>query len=153
MSAAMLLIIVLVISQEAEIIAIPMTVLKKIVLPLVIQSGFAPPIKIKNPPQTNKIVAMGGIRPTKTKSIMFLESLNKSHRLQGAGFTDVPHGTRGHQLTACAMGAKLKIKSVKLKTAIKNLILFILRFSFCTLRFKLSLTLHQDIHSRFGVIY
>ena len=79
LSAAMLLIIVFVISQDAEIIATPMAVFQKILLPLEIKPGLAPPIKIKNPPQTKSIAAAGGIKPIKTKSIIFLRSLKRSH--------------------------------------------------------------------------
>ena len=80
-----------------------MAVFQKILLPWVIQPGLAPTIKIKNPPQTKRIPAAGGIRPIKTKSIMFLKSLKRSHWLQGAGLTEVPHGTNGHQETAKAV--------------------------------------------------
>lgn len=83
LSSAKLFIIVLVISHEAEIITTPMNVFQNIVLPRDIQPGFAPPIKIKNPPQTKSIAAIGGIKPTRTKSIIFLNSLNRSQRLQG----------------------------------------------------------------------
>src|SRR3990167_3087815 len=112
LSAATLLIIVLVISQEDEIMATPMAVFQKMLLPCEIRPGLAPPIKIKNPPQTKSIAAAGGIRPIKTKSIIFFKSLNKSHLLQGSGLTEVPHGTRGHQETACAKtGKKTKIST------------------------------------------
>ena len=99
-SVAKLFIIVFVMSQEDERISTPMNVFQKIVLPWVIQPGFAPPIRMRKPPQTKSIAATGGIRPIKTKSIMFLKSLNRSQRVHSAGLTDVPHGTKGHQLTA-----------------------------------------------------
>ena len=91
---------VLVMSQEDERIRTPIKVFQKIVLPWVIQPGLAPPIKIRNPPQTKSIAATGGIKPTRTKSIMFLNSRNRSQRVHSAGLADVPQGTSGHQLTA-----------------------------------------------------
>src|SRR3989338_6000376 len=91
---------VLVMSKEDERIRTPMKVFQKMVLPCVIQPGLAPPIRIRKPPQTKSIAATGGIRPIRTKSIMFLKSLNRSQRVHSAGLTDVPHGTKGHQLTA-----------------------------------------------------
>ena len=124
MSAAMLLIIEFVISHDAKIIATPMAVFQKIVLPCVIQPGLAPPIKIKNPPQTKSIAATGGIKPIKTKSIMFLRRRNKSHWLHGVGLTEVPHGTNGHQLTACAKTGK------KIKTSTVRIIIFLPVFTF-----------------------
>ena len=78
-STPILLMIEFVISQDAKIIATPTAVFQKIPLPLEINPGFAPPIKIKNPPQTKSIAAAGGIKPIKTKSIIFLRSLSKSH--------------------------------------------------------------------------
>ena len=62
-SVAKLFIIVLVMSQEEEIISTPMKVFQKIVRPWVIQPGLAPPIRIRNPPQTKSIAATGGISP------------------------------------------------------------------------------------------
>ena len=49
--------------QEEEIIPTPMKVFQKMVLPCDIQPGLAPPIKIRNPPQTKSIAATGGINP------------------------------------------------------------------------------------------
>ena len=109
---------VLVMSQEDERISTPMKVFQKIVLPWVIQPGLAPPIKIRNPPQTKSIAATGGISPIRTKSIMFLKSLKRSQRVHSAGLADVPHGTNGHQLTACA------------KTGKKIIVLIVLVFIF-----------------------
>ena len=100
LSFAMLLIIVFVIIHEAEIIATPTAVFQKILFPLEIRPGLAPPIRIKKPPQTKSIAAAGGINPIKVKSIIFLRSFKRSHRLQGVGLTEVPHGTSGHHETA-----------------------------------------------------
>ena len=99
-SVAKLFIIVLVISQEDERISTPMKVFQKMVRPCVIQPGLAPPIKIRNPPQTKSIAATGGISPIRTKSIIFLKSLKRSQRVHSVGLADVPHGTNGHQVTA-----------------------------------------------------
>src|SRR3989338_4180644 len=94
--------------------ATPIAVFQKIFLPCEIKPGLAPPIKIKNPPQTKSIAATGGINPTKTKSIMFFKSLSRSHLLHGVGLIEVPQGTKGHQETACAKtGNKIKTSTVR----------------------------------------
>ena len=97
LSSAKLLIIVLVISQEEEIITTPMKAFQKMVLPWPIWPGLPALESIRNPPQTNKMAATGGIRPINTKSIIFLSNLKRSHFVHSAGLAEVPQGTMGHQ--------------------------------------------------------